>query len=618
MNYNDRLFFKIWRNKPIRTEIIYHLRISNNHISQRCFMFSDLLDGTLTSYPFKDYLKSFLIKDTIKDTTEEQIFVISKLLKNLPPSVDTIQLKLYSNSQPIFKTSFLPPSVTHLSIFHSHIPILNENNFDSNNLKSLQLESTQDIQFPTSNSTSTTNNNISSESLKCRKSTVEETLKGSMFLGLTSLDLSIKFNSEILPNVLPETLKTLKLSQDFNKPLYVGSLPQSLKYLKFGSNFNQPLIPIDVMPKKLEYLYFGVSFNQSIDFLPISNLETLEFSLYSNFNNKLKLSHSNKLKVLKIGSTYDYGGIVYENNIDDDKNNSNNVNKSITKLRVGKKLNLKKLKKFSNLLKLDISNVSSIETGFTSSSHTIPNTINTLTVNLENGHLESIVIPRSVEKLIITNSIFKTITNFNIIPNHITSLDFQTFHHQEFNPSRLFRKLGNLKSISFRKFYYPLSRIKNNHNLPNNLVMLMELNEDHNEEEETIFPKSVENIEFISLSTIIKPLVSFPENLKSLKIFDHKRVFPKLPDSITLLELPTLQGTQIIDSTWLPSSLEILILTGEPIINNINDLPMSLKSLYIGNNNKSILENFQLFSQLLPIIKVYDYRDSKLFKKQLK
>ncbi|KAM9999109.1 hypothetical protein ACTFIZ_002668 [Dictyostelium cf. discoideum] len=88
---NDRLFFKIWRNKFILNKILFHLKISNNYISERIFEFGDLLNGSFTSNPFKDYFKSLVIKD------------------------DSL-VNPRSNPPSIFKTSFLPHSITDLKV----------------------------------------------------------------------------------------------------------------------------------------------------------------------------------------------------------------------------------------------------------------------------------------------------------------------------------------------------------------------------------------------------------------------------------------------------------------------------------------------------------------------
>ncbi|KAN0026334.1 hypothetical protein ACTFIV_007318 [Dictyostelium citrinum] len=637
---NDRLFFKIWRNKSIKNEILFQLKITNSHTSKRFFTFNQLLDGTFSSNPFKDYFKSLLIKNSIKETDiDEQTLKIS--LKQIPPSVDTLQIIFLDEKlQSIFKTSLLPESITCLSLrINQDKPILNDKTFDiinNNNLKSLHLESL--FSFPiiitnninnnndnnndnndnndnNNNNNSNSNNNNSNNNNNNNnnnKVSPESILKGSMFSGLTSLNLSIRFNIEILPNVLPNTLKTLILSQDFNRTLYVGSLPQSLSYLKFGRNFNQPIGEKGILPTQLKYLYFGDLFDQSINDLHISTLKVLEFAYYNSLSKKLKLSPSLKnLQSLKLGSRYEFKNIFSSSN---NSNSSIDNYISIKKLRVGKKLNIKSLKMFTNLSNLDISSVNKIEMGTLLSSQLLPNTIKKLKINLENNHLKHIKLSKSIERLVLVVdcSPKDTLSFGSLIPNHIKSLDFIIARHISFQPLVLFKNLKNLKSLSFSLYDHSLSKIVNTHNLPSNLLRLVELNEVHNEEEETVFPQSVEILNFDSLSTQIKALVSFPSNLKSLRIFDfNQHSIPKLPDSITLLELPLILS-QEIDSTWLPSSLETLILNGNP---KIKDLPKTLKALYIDSSNFSILNDHQLFSQLLPIIKVCNIRNLKLFKK---
>ncbi|KAN0033228.1 hypothetical protein ACTA71_002652 [Dictyostelium dimigraforme] len=640
---NDRLFFKIWRNKSIRNQILYQLKVSNNHISRRIFTLGDLLDGKFRSNEFKDYFKNLLIKNSFKETeinnNQSQMLTFEIIKQQLPPSVDTLQILPFQEKQQLpFKISYLPETITNLKLYsNKNNSILNEDTFDmvNRNLKSLHLQ-VPDIQWYYDDiddgndyyNEENKNGNRIIKSPPPPQQQQQVILKSSMFLGLTSLNISIKFNNEILPNVLPQTLNKLILSPNFNKALQVGSLPQSLTHLEFGRDFNQPLQPIQVLPTQLKYLYFGQSFNQSIDNLPISNLQVLEFSFFNRLSTKLKLPPLQFLESLKFGSKYQYKNIFNKININNNNNNNNKIiNNSIKKLRVGEKLNIKYLKMLSNLTNLDMASVIKIETNSLTSNQTLPSTIKKLKINLGSGHLKSIKLPKSVEKLIlIIDSSTKYSSNLNsggggggggILPNHLTSLDFRitSSNNISFNPETLFQGLTNLKSITFNNYCHSLSKISNNYNLPSNLLKLVQLNEMHGQDEETVFPKSVEILNFELLTSEIKPLVSFPPNLKSLKILNYKEqevVIPKLPDSIKLLELP-IKLSQDISSTWLPSSLETLILNGNP---KIKDLPNTLKTLYIDDSNSSILYNQQLFNQLLPIIKVCNFKTLNLFKTQ--
>lgn len=97
---------------------------------------------------------------------------------------------------------------------------------------------------------------------------------------LTYLNLSRDFNLKIGQNVLPKSLKKLIFSYKFNQPIDKGVLPESLENLEFGNDFNHSLD--DVLPGHLEYLYVGISFDHPIT-LPSS---LLSFSCGNKLYNK--------------------------------------------------------------------------------------------------------------------------------------------------------------------------------------------------------------------------------------------------------------------------------------------------------------------------------------------
>jgi len=95
------------------------------------------------------------------------------------------------------------------------------------------------------------------------------------------LDLGLKFNSPLTPNLLPSTLEELFLSDSFNQPLTQGILPQSLVLLQFGSQFSQILCK-KVLPHGLKKLVFksGYYDKSILECIPTS-LKELEITLES-------------------------------------------------------------------------------------------------------------------------------------------------------------------------------------------------------------------------------------------------------------------------------------------------------------------------------------------------
>lgn len=70
------------------------------------------------------------------------------------------------------------------------------------------------------------------------------------------------FNQPILHGVLPDTLLSLALGSDFNKSLE-GVLPESLRFLDLGGNYNYP-IKSGVIPYGLQHLIFSIEYNHPI------------------------------------------------------------------------------------------------------------------------------------------------------------------------------------------------------------------------------------------------------------------------------------------------------------------------------------------------------------------
>eukprot|EP01133_Synstelium_polycarpum_P001134 gene1134-1296_t len=82
---------------------------------------------------------------------------------------------------------------------------------------------------------------------------------------IISFKLDYRFNQEILPGSLPESLEHLEFSSQYRKPFRVGSLPSSLRHLRFGGENGSEKVcfPANTLPATLSHLDLLSSFPQS-------------------------------------------------------------------------------------------------------------------------------------------------------------------------------------------------------------------------------------------------------------------------------------------------------------------------------------------------------------------
>ncbi|KAM9997081.1 hypothetical protein ACTFIZ_001986 [Dictyostelium cf. discoideum] len=133
------------------------------------------------------------------------------------------------------------------------------------------------------------------------------------FKELTNLEFNENFDKIILPNSLPNTIKSIKFNKNFKKPIQVDVLPKSLEYLSFYTFYNVIPMTINIFPNSLTTLKFdkgekvitsynssfgGFNFNLTQGILP-NSLTKLNFA--NNFNTKFNLkSLPNSIKFLKL------------------------------------------------------------------------------------------------------------------------------------------------------------------------------------------------------------------------------------------------------------------------------------------------------------------------------
>ncbi|KAM9990918.1 hypothetical protein ACTFIY_006974 [Dictyostelium cf. discoideum] len=190
-NKTFELFFKIWRNKYIKYQIINHLRLFK--INQNQISFTSL---KFKKYKYKEYCKSILLEN---DDFNETFF------KNyIPDTLDTIEFIYFFNK-----------------------PLINKHiNYDYNsnyhcNLKSITFgyEFNQEI-----------NENLFPRSL-------------------TTLKFGGSFNQKLIPGIFKYQSKliSIEFGENFNNkgfplPFNNQVFPNSLQILKFANNFSSPLI----------------------------------------------------------------------------------------------------------------------------------------------------------------------------------------------------------------------------------------------------------------------------------------------------------------------------------------------------------------------------------------
>lgn len=131
------------------------------------------------------------------------------------------------------------------------------------------------------------------------------------------LHLGISFNSQIVKDVLPQTLRHLTFGTGFkngNKPLRKDILPKSLTHFNLGGLV--PVVGVFNNLSNLTHLTFGDDFNEQLEpdlFKFLKNLKYLTFG--RNFDKELKPSvfvHLESLTHLTFGMRFNQGFFGYE------------------------------------------------------------------------------------------------------------------------------------------------------------------------------------------------------------------------------------------------------------------------------------------------------------------
>ncbi|KAN0039534.1 hypothetical protein ACTA71_007329 [Dictyostelium dimigraforme] len=528
---NSILFFKIWKNKVIKNEIFFHLRLYNVHFNQElAFTITEL-----SNYKYRNYLNRIVIKK--KNDEEEEIMEpfpygirrikfssinLKQLVKmdetTIPTTVDVIVFFFCE----IDKANVIPSSVKRVEIISGKI----EKGVLPNSIETLDISyykkplgigdlpsSVTSINFGNGFNQSLKGNwlplNIKSLKFEGDFRRPFEEIKSCLPKSLTCLDLPERYNflnySELKKNdrlLICGNLESLSFNYSLNQPIEKEVLPNSLTTLSFGNNFNQP-IEKEVLPNGLTTLSFGYYFNQPIGkgILP-NNLKTLTFGYH--FNQPIKKEVlPNSLTTLSFGIQYSYYNQPIEKEV---------LPNNLTNLSFGDHFN------------------QMIEKGV------LPNSLTTLSFGSDfNKPIEKEVLPnnlktlsfgrdfnQSIEKEVLPNNLTTLSFGFHfnqsikkeVLPNGLTTLSFgHSFNHpieKEVLPS-------NLTTLSFRGFF---NRPIEKEVLPNNLTSLSLGTRFDHPLEVGVLPKNLKNLNFISSTFKQDFSSSFDDyqNLESISI----------------------------------------------------------------------------------------------------
>ncbi|EGC29266.1 hypothetical protein DICPUDRAFT_43082 [Dictyostelium purpureum] len=291
----DSLFFSVWRNKYILSEIWEHIRLYNeNEIINIKTM------DQLRYHPHRKYITSvFIYNNEVIETPNTNNIISFKPIKagDIPESVTSLRFS-YNYTTPIDFKSALPSGIK-IFEYPGDLPktceILNLNKYNQPiepnvlppNLKTLftckfnQPMTHGSLPDSVTDLTMDSYNHPLSNSLSSLNSLKKLSLYG-FFQGIsrttlpnsiTSLNL-YHFNKPLMPNVLPSSIITLRLN-NYNHPLGPGVIPPNVEHLELSSYncflskklfpntlcylliscFNKPFLK-DSIPSSIKHLRF--------------------------------------------------------------------------------------------------------------------------------------------------------------------------------------------------------------------------------------------------------------------------------------------------------------------------------------------------------------------------
>ncbi|KAM9959714.1 hypothetical protein ACTFIR_000805 [Dictyostelium discoideum] len=552
-NYNDKSFFKLWRNYVIKKEILLHVKLYNIHYHKR--VFENVRQ--LNQYKFKDYLRSVEISNSKE-------FI---LLKNeLPNSIKEIHFpygfnySLYENNEFLLSNNIESIHINRdyeefIKKLPNHIKKLTCSKFQKHTIIGDLLDSfgMYPLVFILDQSNQTTFNFEKNEfdqyinyPIKRIKLTDKDfiTIKSGIIKsndknGLYSIEFGLNFKQKLKDILIPHGVKKIKISStNKNKCiLEKDCLPNSITNLTI-KNLNQKLI------NDGDNVSGDNGSGNGIGIIP-NSIKTLKIKNCS-CTAQLNLINNTSINTLKID--FDWFILNYKN-----ENNFsflNNLPKSLTKLKFI----------YNNTYNCTLSQL------FYPNFKSIPNIpiLNELSIhNLNRDYSKPLEFNDNITTLFISYSIRKYNSNENINLTTTTNNNNNNTTYNEFYFSKLPLTLSNLNFIG---------------------------------KHEDFKLSSIYNINSITS-------LSLPFNFNNNNI-DVENDFLKL-NSIKYL---TINGDKDckINLSLLPPNLESLTFIGSsifPIGLTENSIPSTLKEIICFNSNQTII-NHLISLNLILLLKI--------------
>ncbi|KAM9953532.1 hypothetical protein ACTFIR_008607 [Dictyostelium discoideum] len=584
-NNNDKLFFKIWRNKFILKNIIYNLKRIIE--CEKFTKFKEFTIKSLTDFNERDIIRNVYLgidkdneNECFTNSNNENSYYYSEILDKGVIPYGVIELSINNNKE-LIKGS-IPSTVETLNLMSKFKQEFRVGVLPSSILK-----------------------------LKFSEYNIKISKPSTLPINLKSIDFGLYYNQEIEKNILPNSLEILKLSNDFNKSLDFNNLPINLKQLIFGDKFNKQLLSNEdndndnnnneELPNLIEFIKFGESFNQEFNILNLKKLKIIIFgSKFNSLISGLKMCES--LETVEFGN--DFNQII-----------DNQLPNSLKNLKFGLK--------FDKLLLPMVSlpkNLETLEFGQLYNQKFQPNTFPLSLTSLKLGFNYNQTFPKDVLSL---NSNLKILhfgycwnqpfsSSLNSLPfESITELKFGKQFYQKIK-SNLFRSAVNLESLDLGDSVSQSIAIES---LPQSLSSLT-IGNTFNEKIESLpvllkclrigssfnnhsfpinfFPNSLERLSFNKVSLFnnaFKP-GCFSIDFSNLVQLDLGQSFNQtlkpntLPNSLKILNLST-NFNKSLEIGTLPQNLQELtfgLKFNQPILKN--HLPLNLKKLIFPNQSK--------------------------------
>ncbi|KAK5582705.1 hypothetical protein RB653_004290 [Dictyostelium firmibasis] len=550
---NEKLFFKIWRNKYILNEINYHLRLYNLNYKKK---FENC--QILYEFIYKDYVKDLTLIGIDENIFNEQFKIPCGILK----------LSLPNFNREFNIPNIIPSTVIHLKFGDRFNKLLKPGNIP-NSIK--YLEFGENFNQPL------TDTGVIPSSVETIKfGNFNQILKkNDIPFGVRSIEFGSHFDKPI--NNLPWSITSIKFGNRYGKPFDATSLPlllttisgfsskeplknyniPSVTYLQFD-NFYSHKLELDTLPNGLLHLDLSnvVASNFSIEkgVLP-KTLQTLKLPFgYSRTLVSGTLPPDLKTLYCYCDSNFKFEG--------DDVFPS-----SITDLRFGNDFSqhLNKGTLPSNLRYLELGRC-----GQPLLNDLLPRKLESLKFVVFNQKIELNQFPNSLKEITFSYD-FQQILDINVLPNQLVKLNLGGYNHSLEKGTIP----NSVKILKFESF----NQILKVGDLPNSLTSLEFEKFDH-PIQSNVLPVGLKTLIFDDFNSNFE-IDSLPNTLTFLKFNKYKQLIKpgSLPNSIEILNLGYYFNQPLKDI--IPSSIISLKLNNSFFYQELKDLPNTLLILYI-------------------------------------